>query len=111
MRTCTVSKPTSIDFASVRATLLRIITICLEADPSLVPSSQEHNNSDDGTDSENGDAPSADDFRFWSEQQAKRIAKSVKAAFGIEYAYEVILADANLTTLTNRILATRDLTG
>lgn len=100
-----VSKPASFEFASVRACLLHIINICLEADPSLVPAGT----LDEETGSADGDAPSADDFRFWSEKQAKRISKSIMEAFGVEYSYEVILADANVTTLTNRILATKEL--
>lgn len=87
--------------------MLQIINICLEADPSLVPTSNV--NADAETGSVDGDAPSADDFRFWSDKQAKRISKSILEAFGVEYSYDVILADANVTTLTNRILATKEL--
>lgn len=50
-----------------------------------------------------------DDFRFWSERQAKRIAVSIKEAFDVEYDPEVILADANVSTLTNRILVSKQL--
>ena len=50
-----------------------------------------------------------DDFRFWSEKQASRIALSIKAAFGLEYDPEVIIADANVSALTNRILVSKQL--
>jgi phosphatidylethanolamine N-methyltransferase len=50
-----------------------------------------------------------DDFRFWSEGQAKRIAEGIKQAFDVDCAPEVILADANVTLLTNLILAAREL--
>ena len=104
-----VSKPSSFDFVGVRSCLLHIISLCLEADPSLLPASAfDVNNLD--VDSTNADShPSADDFRFWSEKQAKRIATSIKAVFGVEYSHGVILADANVTTLANRVLATREL--
>lgn len=50
-----------------------------------------------------------DDFRFWSEDQAVRISKAIGEAFDVELTPEVIIADANLTALANRILVARDL--
>jgi phosphatidylethanolamine N-methyltransferase len=104
------SKPTSFDFQNVRSCLLTIITLCLDADPTLVPVCTQ---AASGTPpSEDDDAvPSSDDFRFWSQKQAKRIAYGIKMSFGVECSYEVVLADANATTLTNRILAARELSG
>lgn len=86
---------------------MRIITLCLDSDPSLVPTSSPVSPVEEGNDYVTG--PSEDDFRFWSENQAKRIAIGIKAAFDVEYAYDVILADANVSTLANRILAMREL--
>jgi phosphatidylethanolamine N-methyltransferase len=51
----------------------------------------------------------SDDFRFWSEQQAKRICAAIKQAFDVEYAPQVVLADANVTALTNRILFSKEI--
>lgn len=105
-----VSKPSALDFTNVRTCLLNIINICLEADPSLVPASASSDTVALGNNSSNvGNSEDSDDFRFWSEKQAKRIATCIHEAFGVEYASSVILADANVTTLTNRILATKEL--
>ena len=98
------------EFTSVRTCLMRIVPLCLEDDPSLIPlccrapvggSEMVHDEDDEGRD--------PDDFRFWSERQAKRIAVSIKEAFDVEYDPEVILADANVSTLTNRILVSKQL--
>lgn len=97
------------NFVSIRASLLHVINICLEADPSLIPASAADPNNLELESIDADSHPSVDDFRFWSEKQAKRIATCIKAAFGVEYSHEVILADANVTTLANRILATREL--
>ncbi len=50
-----------------------------------------------------------DDFSFWSERQARRICNYIKQAFDLEYAPEVVVADANLTSLANRILVSREI--
>lgn len=50
-----------------------------------------------------------DDFSFWSERQAKRICTVIEQAFNVEYVPEVIVADANLTRLANRILVSKQL--
>jgi len=50
-----------------------------------------------------------DDFSFWSERQAKRICMVIKQMFDVDYAPEVILADANLTALANRILLSKEI--
>jgi phosphatidylethanolamine N-methyltransferase len=50
-----------------------------------------------------------DDFTFWSERQAKRISAAIKQVFDVDYAPEVVVADANLTTLANRILVSKEL--
>lgn len=50
-----------------------------------------------------------DDFRFWSEDQAERISKAIQEAFAVELTPEVIIADANVSALANRILVSRNL--
>ncbi|KIM24595.1 hypothetical protein M408DRAFT_231463 [Serendipita vermifera MAFF 305830] len=52
-----------------------------------------------------------DDFRFWSERQAKRISYAISQVLSIDFAPEVIVADANVTALTRRILASKELLG
>ncbi|OCH92552.1 phosphatidylethanolamine N-methyltransferase [Obba rivulosa] len=101
-----VDKPTSLDFAGIRACLMHIVPLCLDSDPSLIPLSCQER--DEGAPApEDGRDP--DDFRFWSERQAKRISKAVKQAFGVELTPEVIVADANLSALANRILVSKEL--
>lgn len=56
---------------------------------------------------DNGGDP--DDFRFWSARQAWRIARAVREMFDVEYAPDVVVADANLTALAGRIVASRKL--
>lgn len=50
-----------------------------------------------------------DDFTFWSERQAKRICMAIEQVFNVEYAPEVVVADANLTALANRILLSKEI--
>jgi len=105
---------------------MRVVPLCLDSDPSLVPLSCKTStllaktaqlsppavdtdlppNSLDDLDMEDKDP---DDFSFWSERQAKRICMVIKQMFDVEYAPEVILADANLTALANRILLSREI--
>ena len=94
--------------------------LCLDSDPSLIPAScktdllpsegqsPSREPLDPEQDSEDRDP---DDFTFWSERQAKRISAAIKQIFDVDYAPEVIVADANLTTLSNRILAYTELLG
>ncbi|KAH7882066.1 phospholipid methyltransferase-domain-containing protein [Phlebopus sp. FC_14] len=104
-----VSRPSALDFVSVRECLSHIVPLCLEKDPSLIPLScggtHETNVDSEGL----NDARDPDDFSFWSERQAKRISTAIKQAFDVEYAPAVIMADANLTTLANRILVSKRL--
>ncbi|KDN33294.1 hypothetical protein RSAG8_13615, partial [Rhizoctonia solani AG-8 WAC10335] len=112
-----VDKPDTVEFDSVRHTLLRIVTLCLDSDPSLVPLSAgiDPLSSSQDSGSKNtqptGLRSDPDDFRFWSERQAKRITTAVHAAFGVEYSPEVIVADANVTALSNRVINSLKLLG
>ena len=93
---------------------MRIVPLCLDSDPSLIPlsckaektASQDNNvPSPDETD----DDYRNDDFSFWSEQQAKRIAMCIKQIFDVEYAPGVIVAHANLMALAKRILVSKEI--
>ncbi|KAG5645124.1 phosphatidylethanolamine N-methyltransferase [Asterophora parasitica] len=50
-----------------------------------------------------------DDFSFWSEKQAKRICAAIQQVFDVEYAPDVVVADANLTALANRIMLSKEI--
>ena len=76
-------------------------TLALDYDPSLVPRSSAPPGMSAGADD--------DDFRFWSERQAQRIAHAIRAVLDVEFAPEVIVANANISTLTRRILASKQL--
>lgn len=112
MTTNEVNKPTSLDFTSIRDCLTDIIPLCLDNDPRLIPLSC-HGTHDPSVDTTEGDISDdtrdPDDFRFWSERQAKWICTAIEQAFNVEYVPEVIVADANLTRLANRILVSKQL--
>ncbi|KAH7911129.1 phospholipid methyltransferase-domain-containing protein [Hygrophoropsis aurantiaca] len=104
-----VDQPAVLDFISVRECLKHIVPLCLDSDPSLIPLSCggiEESRSDGEV---TGEIRNPDDFSFWSERQAKRICTAIEEAFDVQYAPEVIMADANLTTLANRILVSKKL--
>lgn len=112
-----VERPSSMDFASVRSTLMKMVVLCLDSDPSLIPSNasttptagSRSTSVSSSTSSEGGAVRDGDDFRFWSERQAKRIAIAIHGAFDVEYAPEVIIGDANVSSLAGRILASREI--
>jgi phosphatidylethanolamine N-methyltransferase len=101
----TVDQPAELTFESVRHSLMHIVPLCLDSDPSLIPIACQP----DAILGEGDDDRDPDDFNFWSERQAKRICTVIKQAFGVEYAPEVVVADANLSALANRILASKDI--
>lgn len=84
---------------------MRLVVLALDSDPSLVPFSSLPPEQVT-TDAHERDP---DDFRFWSERQAKRIAKAIRQVFDVEYSPEVIVADANLSALANRILVSKEI--
>ena len=88
------------DFPSVRRYLIHAVMLCLDSDPSLIPASSQDSSLDDAE---------SNDFRFWSEKQARRIAICIEEAFGIEFAPEVVLAEANVSALTRRILVSKEI--
>lgn len=124
-----VDKPAKLNFQTVRKSLMRIVPLCLDSDPSLLPISckgpltarpddpdgsywkggEDIVHSPEELDVDEGDQRDADDFTFWSENQAKRICGAIEQAFGVEYAPDVVIADANLTTLANRILLSKEI--
>ena len=99
-----MDRPATLDFASVRKELLKTVVLCLDSDPSLVPLSSHATAS-----TANASDRDPDDFTFWSERQAKRISIAIKETFDVEFAPEVIIADANVSALTSRILGSMEL--
>ena len=99
-----MDRPEKVDFESVRSALAHVVPLCLDGDPSLIPSSTKHKMNGTADDSE-GNGGDPDDFRFWSARQAWRIARAVREMFGVEYAPDIVVADANLTALAERIVA------
>lgn len=116
-----VDQPTELNVQTVRESLMRIVPLCLDSDPSLIPLSCKTPNvtyqleslssvDDQGKDEDpEVDGRDPDDFSFWSERQAKRISAAIKQIFDVEYAPEVVVADANLTALANRILLSKEI--
>ncbi|GJJ14041.1 hypothetical protein Clacol_008298 [Clathrus columnatus] len=89
---------------AARNALTRLVVFALDSDPSLIPLScqtRPYEDADDGRD--------PDDFNFWSEKQAKLLAKGIEQTFGVQYSAEVIVADANLSALANRILISKEI--
>lgn len=76
--------------------------LCLDSDPSLIPISCQ----EDAT-AVDGDRRDPDDFLFWSAGQAKRISMVLEQIFDVEYVPAVIISDANLTALANRIVVSK----
>lgn len=114
-----VVKPTEpLTFTSVRESLMHVVPLCLDSDSSLIPLSCKLSNTTIGNTEVTSDLSSEspgtedrdpDDFSFWTEKQANRICTAIKQIFDVEYAPEVVLADANLTVLANRILVSKEI--
>lgn len=84
---------------------MRVVPLCLDSDPSLVPLV-----SQPGVDfSEIYDNHDPEDFSFWSENQAKRISNAIKQGLDVDYSPELVVADANIGVLANRIIASKDI--
>lgn len=97
-----VEAPRQLEFAHVRQWLLQVVRWCLDSDPLLIPASC-------GQATPTEEDVEKDDFRFWNESQAQHIATIIQHALGVEYTAEVVIADANVTSLTHRILASKRL--
>ena len=100
-----VEKPIDLDFDSVLESLMHIVPLCLDSDASLIP--QSCRKGDDAAEAADGRDP--DDFRFWSERQAKRISLAIEQAFDVELTPEVVVAHANISALAHRILTSKEL--
>ena len=112
-----VDKPSEFNLVAVHKSLMRIVPLCLDSDPSLMPlsckvpqTSSQNNIATLVTEPESTHGETdRDDFSFWSEQQAKRISLAIGQIFDVEYAPEVVVADANLMALAKRILVSKEI--
>ncbi|KAF8192821.1 phosphatidylethanolamine N-methyltransferase [Mycena galopus ATCC 62051] len=112
-----VETPSELTFTSVRENLMRVVPLCLDSDPTLIPSSckmpstpRPTGTSTPGAQEDDyPDDRDPDDFTFWSEKQARRICSAIKQTFDVEYAPEVVVADANLSALARRILLSKEI--
>ncbi|CAK5271251.1 unnamed protein product [Mycena citricolor] len=104
-----VEKSAELTFTSVRENLMHIVPLCLDSDPSLIPASCKTSMTPTVSSASGDDDRDPDDFTFWSERQAKRICSAIEQTFGVEYAPEVVVADANLSALARRILQSKEI--
>jgi phosphatidylethanolamine N-methyltransferase len=133
-----VNKPVDGSYAATRSTVLNIVCLSLDSDPTLEPKSAKqlphhyaegnYQEEDDPTppssahrqdfasiqeinESETDIDEEDDDFIIMSEKQAKRIVNLIQAAFEVDISMNVVVAEANVGALARRILGARSLKG
>lgn len=67
--------------------ILRLVQSALDYDPERMPMSP------------------IDNYTYLDEDAAKKVAYIIRKTFGVEFAWEVIVADARVSRLTNRVSA------
>ena len=103
-----VDRPSDLaSFASVRATLLRLVCSCLGHDKALVPRSSTGRKSTASMAREGESVSADDDFSILDVEQADRLAYAISQSCGVELAREVVIADANVSKLARRVIAGR----
>jgi phosphatidylethanolamine N-methyltransferase len=60
-------------------------------------------------DDDDNDGRDPDDFTIMNETQAKRIVSLCEMTFGVEISPDVVIADANVGLLANRVVGARSL--
>lgn len=108
-----VDKPTDgDDLESVRNNLSRSVAFALDCQPQLVPAASWHHLPEDvsirSTIKEDRDD---DDMVIMNDEQAKRIALAIREAHNVDFTPSVVIADANLLRLAQRVLDTRRVLG
>lgn len=102
---------------AVYSTLSRLVTFSLSIDPKLAPHNapsldlvtRVHPEESSAVDtSDRSEALDPDDFTLMDRDQAKHVAYALSEAFDVEINPEVVVADANVTKLTERVRATRE---
>lgn len=89
--------------------LAKIVQHCLGSSYAYLPRSQtgrpESKDVPDGRDSDSD----PDDFTIWDVKQAQRIAKAIYYSFDIEFASEVVVAEANVRKLANDVVEAKQI--
>lgn len=73
------------DQDAIQVLLLRLVQNVLDNDPIKMPMSP------------------IDDYTYLDEQRAKKVAHAIKLVFGVEFAWEVIVADTRVSRLSTRV--------
>ncbi len=95
----------TLNSASSQATLRERSTSQSDLAPSYSGAPSVNEQQDDGV----THTADADDFTIMTEEQAKRITTMIEVTFGVELSTDVVIADANVATLTRRVLGARSL--
>ena len=105
------------DFDSVRNTLSRGVAFALDCEPQLVPAASWHHLPEDVSAAASANATASakdrddDDMVIMNDEQAKRIAMVIREAHNVDFTPSVVVADANLSRLAQRVLDTRRVLG
>ncbi|TIA93173.1 hypothetical protein E3P99_00314 [Wallemia hederae] len=101
------------DFDSVRNTLSRGVAFALDCEPQLVPAASWHHLPEDVNATATASAKDRDDddMVIMNDEQAKRIAMVIREAHNVDFTPSVVVADANLSRLAQRVLDTRRVLG
>ncbi|KAJ9126240.1 hypothetical protein QFC24_001965 [Naganishia onofrii] len=123
--------PTSADLPTTRQEVAKIVSFAVDLDPKLVPRSAQRlvqalekdstinveeieieedlDRSFDNLLEADSEQDESDDFAIMDEEQAKRIAAMLEAAFDVELTTAVILANTNVSVISRRIIGARSL--
>lgn len=103
-----VDKPRdAASFDETYTLLARIVRLALNSSYSYLPRSQSGRpESKDVPDGRHSDSD-PDDFTIWDARQAQAIAKAIYYSFDIEFASEVVVAEANVRKLANDVIEAR----
>ena len=112
-----VDKPTDFNsFESVRNSLSRTVAFALDCDVNLVPPStlchlpqDQLDNIENNNNNNKNLSGDDDDMIIMNDNQAQRIANAISQCYNVDFTPGVIIADANLSRLSQRVLDTRRL--
>jgi phosphatidylethanolamine N-methyltransferase len=77
--------PDTSDEEAIQVCLLRLVQNVLGNDPEKMPMSP------------------IDDYTYLDEPEARKIAYAIKLVFGVEFAWEIIVADMRVSRLSKRV--------
>jgi phosphatidylethanolamine N-methyltransferase len=103
-----VNRPKDPDsFQETFELLAKIVHYALESSYAYLPRSQTGRPESKDVPSGRHSDSDPDDFTIWDVKQAQRIAKAIHYSFDIEFASEVIIAEANVRKLANDVIEAR----